>query len=455
MIFTKSEDLFAGHVESFRPIYYLGCKTTIADAIKNAINDVDPTRGPLLDLFSGTGAVATSIADSRYVATVDVQEYSRVLCSAQLNPPGLTTSFVDKFMDCIAHGKAISLLSWCLQPLIDFEQHSIDSALKGNLEGLIELLESPPLVAYENCEAVYSDSYLGEAAQIAVSRLMSEGLSGTALSTVCRNFAGIYFSFEQAIALDAVLSMAADSDSSIQDTLKASALSTASTLVNTIGKQFAQPIQPRNRAGVIKSGLARRVYRDRSIDALTTQKIWLEKYTRLPVRKAESKILRLDYIDALERFGETFSVVYADPPYTRDHYSRFYHVLETMCLRDNPKISKVTKNGKTVISRGVYREDRHQSPFCIRSSAPKAFDTLFSSARKYDLPLVLSYSPHEDGDGTHPRAMSMEQLVSIANQYYNKVEICSIEGTIHNKLNRNGLALKTREHAEVIFKCTI
>ena len=29
--------------------------------------------------------------------------------------------------------------------------------------------------------------------------------------------------------------------------------------------------------------------------------------------------------------------VYADPPYTRDHYSRFYHVLETLALRDDPR----------------------------------------------------------------------------------------------------------------------
>jgi adenine-specific DNA methylase len=146
-------------------------------------------------------------------------------------------------------------------------------------------------------------------------------------------------------------------------------------------------------------------------------------------------------------------VLYADPPYTRDHYSRFYHVLETMCLRDDPPISRVTKGGSRAVSRGSYREDRHQSPFCIRSAAPAAFEALFAAARRRDLPLALSYSPHEAGDGTHPRVVSSIQIIEIARSYYERVECMVIDGAAHNKLNRGDLKLKTREHAEILVKC--
>ena len=70
------------------------------------------------------------------------------------------------------------------------------------------------------------------------------------------------------------------------------------------------------------------------------------------------------------------------------HYSRFYHILETMVLYDYPEIQ--TKNGMYV--KGRYRVDRHQSPFCIRTQVQKAFDDMFSVVKRKNNSLVLSYS---------------------------------------------------------------
>ena len=223
--------------------------------------------------------------------------------------------------------------------------------------------------------------------------------------------------------------------------------------MNTVGKQFAQPIQPRNKSGAVKPGLVKVVQRDRSLDTLKLYQLWLSKYATLPRAIGRSQALRHDYLDAITQYGSVFSAIYADPPYTRDHYSRFYHVLETMCLRDNPAISKVMKDGSLISSRGAYREDRHQSDFCIRSAAPAAFELLFKAAREHDLPMVLSYSPHEADDGTHPRVVSISKIVEIANQHYHRVEVCSVEGVTHNILNRSELKLKKRDHAEVLIKC--
>lgn len=455
LIFTKSEDLFPAEIDIFRPIYYLGCKTSFASSIKAAIDEVSRGDGRLIDLFAGTGAVAASMGSSRSVTTVDVQEYSRVLCSAQLRPANLAPSYVNALLDELSQGPYFKRLTWCMKPLIDYEQSSINAAMAGDTNALIELLESPPPVAWECVNTPIPDTRLGAAFKETTDRLNTEGLSSSPLSTVSRNFGGVYFSFYQAAVLDATLSIAEKAETSIKDTLRAASLSTASILVNTIGKQFAQPIQPRNRSGIIKLGVANRVHRDRSLDALTTYKMWLGRYASLPPRPGKPEALRMDYLQALELYGANFSVVYADPPYTRDHYSRFYHVLETMCLRDNPTVSKVIRNGKSTISRGVYREERHQSPFCIRSTAPGAFEALFKASRNHDLPLVLSYSPHETGDGTHPRSVSMDQLLELANRYYKRVEVCGVTGVTHNKLNRGGLKLKTREQAEVIVKCFI
>jgi adenine-specific DNA methylase len=438
--------------KTFRPIYYLGCKANFTDAIQLALNEVDPSKGHVCDLFSGSGVVGAALAESRTVTEVDIQEYSRVLGSAQLNPLRMEGNKVSATIDEIRKSFIFKKLMECLSPLIEYELAALSIENTDNPLQLIELLESQPIVAYDHNTA---QTELGIAMREVVRRLKSDALWDSPDSTVTRNFGGVYFSYIQSITLDAILKYSDSQPEGSRDTFKAAALSTASQLVNTVGKQFAQPIQPRNKSGTTKRGLAKMAQKDRSMDALTMYSQWLNQYATLPRSIKGSRAIRTDYLSALNDANLKFSAVYADPPYTRDHYSRFYHVLETMCLRDNPEISKVMKSGRMSPSRGIYRAERHQSPFCIRSTAPLAFDNLFKSARMRNLPLVLSYSPHETGDGTHPRVVSTSQIMELANGYYSKVQLMTVDGVIHNKLNRNDLNLKTRDHAEILIKCFI
>jgi adenine-specific DNA-methyltransferase len=81
--------------------------------------------------------------------------------------------------------------------------------------------------------------------------------------------------------------------------------------------------------------------------------------------------------------------VYADPPYTKDHYSRYYHVYETLYRYDYPDS----------VGQGRYRADRQPSQFSIMSTAVGAFEDLFDAVAARGLPLVLSYP--ENGLATH------------------------------------------------------
>lgn len=450
---TDSKIQVNGQAGAFRPIYYLGCKASFTPAIKAAIDEVDPSGGRLVDLFSGTGSVGAALGAFREVTTVDVQEYSRVLCSAVLSPPVLSQADIKGVVARALHDEIAKQALWCLQPLIEHERECIDAAAIGDFNALVELIEFPPLAVHATSEFETPSTRLGDATREVIRRFHETELWQSAETTVSRYFGGLYFSFTQAAMLDAMLSVADSSDEQSRNTLKAAALSTASQLVNTVGKQFAQPIRPRNKSGDVKPSLVKIVQRDRSLDTLELYRIWLGKYAALPRAIGRPQALREDYLDAIAQNASSFSVIYADPPYTRDHYSRFYHVLETMCLRDNPEISQVMKDGELIPSRGAYREERHQSDFCIRSTAPAAFEALFISAREHDLPLVLSYSPHEADDGTHPRVVSMNQIVALARAHYDRVEFRVVDGVTHNKLNRSGLKLKERDHAEILLKC--
>lgn len=145
-------------------------------------------------------------------------------------------------------------------------------------------------------------------------------------------------------------------------------------------------------------------------------------------------------------------IVYADPPYTRDHYSRFYHVLETLCLMDFPKISKTKKNGTERLSRGLYREDRTQSDFCIKSRAPRAFDELFRLVSEKNKILVLSYSPYDKSKGTSKSCR--DWLIKwISKKYFTYVEIRSVGKFSHSKLNKSELHLEAEKESEVLIIC--
>ncbi|MGH8188114.1 MAG: DNA adenine methylase, partial [Steroidobacteraceae bacterium] len=138
-----------GRNSDFRPIHYLGCKTSLTAAIKGAIDELDPRGGRLCDLFAGTGAVAGALGAEREVTTVDVQEYSRVLCSAVLAPPRLSTPEILRLTASIAHRHVARQTVACMQPLIDYETECIAAATRGDREPLAELLESPSLAAYD------------------------------------------------------------------------------------------------------------------------------------------------------------------------------------------------------------------------------------------------------------------------------------------------------------------
>lgn len=249
---TDSRIQANGQASAFRPIYYLGCKTSFTSAIKTAIDEVDPSGGRLVDLFSGTGSVGAALGAFREVTTVDVQEYSRVLCSAVLSPPVLSQADINGVVARALHDETAKQALWCLQPLIEYERECIEAAAIGDFNALVELIESPPLAVRATSEFVTPSTRLDDLSREVIRRFHEAGLWQSAETTVSRYFGGLYFSFTQAAMLDAVLTVAGSFVEQSRNTLKAAALSTASQLVNTVGKQFAQPIRPRDKSGAVK-----------------------------------------------------------------------------------------------------------------------------------------------------------------------------------------------------------
>ena len=81
----------------FRPIHYLGSKLRVLTSIERAIDRLDPSGGPVCDLFSGSATVSRYLSRRRQVSAVDIQEYARVLAEAVLNgEPAQSATSVEK-----------------------------------------------------------------------------------------------------------------------------------------------------------------------------------------------------------------------------------------------------------------------------------------------------------------------------------------------------------------------
>lgn len=127
--------------------------------------------------------------------------------------------------------------------------------------------------------------------------------------------------------------------------------------------------------------------------------------------RKQNKAFNEDSLALLRRLAESKerpSVIYADPPYTDDQYSRYYHILDTLMLYDYPEVTGA----------GLYRPARFSTPFSLKTKVTQAFDDLIKSGRELDADLILSYPSngliHEAG----------AKPETILKRHYGKVECC-------------------------------
>lgn len=436
-----------------RPIHYLGSKLRMLDTVREAVDAVDPTCGPICDLFSGSGTVSKYFVNYRSVISADIQVYSSVLCDAEMNFLNEKID-VNSFINSIIQSKHRKMLIGLFEDLLNYEQESIEKAKEGEIERLYEIIEKGSIYIFDSEETVERSITLEQQLESLIINLKSHKCEHSVESMITRYYGGLYFSYKQAIDLDCIEHFVFKTEGIKKNKLLAALLSTTSEIVNTVGKQFAQPLKVSNGKGQYKKSLLKKIIDDRSLDVFSIYRRWLIYYLSIEENKNSFDIICDDYVRVLERLKDkSVSVIYADPPYTRYHYSRYYHVLETICLRDNPKITTTFPNGAGGISRAIYREGRHQSPFCIKSKAEDAFEKLFIGVKELNMPLVLSYSPFDPSQAVTPRLQTVDQLMNKAGRYFSEVSSISPGEFTHSKLNSVENNFGSNHEAELLILC--
>lgn len=138
-----------------------------------------------------------------------------------------------------------------------------------------------------------------------------------------------------------------------------------------------------------------------------------ERFRHWPIEAAThpNEVLNEDWRTVFAAgFAGDARVVYVDPPYNTEQYSRFYHVLETLTRYDYPDLAHKAR----------YRTSRFKSNFCYKRTVEAEFHELFRHcSRASDADILLSYSS--------TGIVSREQFGQICCPYYSLEDIIEIE----------------------------
>lgn len=420
-------------------IRYLGIKTKLLEPIKIAIENVTPSKKGVLDLFAGSCTVGQYLLNDYIVFANDYQEYSYTAAKALIeyhSPETIKSINLDIILGDYYKKNKKELLSRFASPLTkekelldnindkyygqafdNFKMYFDHSAYVGNIENVHP--------SFENCLDYYSPSQLEE---------YRKNNSKFPYSLFTIYYANPYFSLQQCIEIDSIKYSIDKLYAEKTITGEEKAIYTSfllyclNLIVISVGDHFAQPQKIKEVSSDLSGPRDKINLRERK-KIITKKKIdVLELFTEKLVDFKQhyvygdihNKAFNKDYKDLLASDmlnGLEIKTVYIDPPYTNAHYSRFYHIPETLVKYDYPEIKFA----------GRYRTDRFQSGFCIKSQAYDEFSEMLRLCKQKNYNAVISYSD------TKQCILSIDEITSLCNKFYGRsIKIDNIDHMYRN-----------------------
>lgn len=237
---------------------------------------------------------------------------------------------------------------------------------------------------------------------------------------ISRAYGGYYFSPYQALVIDA-LRQTLPKQKSHRNVALAALVEAASRCAAAPG-HTAQPFQP----------------------TLGAAPFIIEAWKKNIFAYTRSAALEMAGLSAMQRgkavtgdFSQTLSelneddLVFADPPYSGVHYSRFYHVLET-----------ITRGMETeVTGRGRYpsREERPASQFSRKSEAAQGARQLLEQCAEKHLKLIVTFPTEASSNG-----LSAGDFMRIGKPLFSSIE-CELFSSNFSTLGGNQVIREARK----------
>lgn len=362
-------------------IQYMGSKSRMLDSICMPI--IKNTKiNTVVDLFAGTGCVGFALSPYKAIISNDFEYYSYILNEAILNGCLITTQELNKVYDKIERCCQTSEKFLCTE--IAAEEHFLSTPLDSYAE-YASFSRNTPSVFNNNTEA---DIYTN------LKSLVSKVVPGNKTQDVpfpclfVTYFANAYFGIKQCCEIDAIASTILDMPDVRKRYVLLSALMSATSITASSTTHFAQFLTVKSKSTFKNI----REKRSASIIELFRDAISrFEEAGLLGRSEKRHQCFNMDYEECLHTIDlDEHSLVYADPPYFKEHYSRYYHVLNTMCQYDYPELAINPQSKEYAIGR--YRVDRKVSDFGKRAKALSAFTRLINLCADKKANLMISYS---------------------------------------------------------------
>lgn len=251
-------------------------------------------------------------------------------------------------------------------------------------------------------------------------------------------FANAYFGIKQCCQIDAIISTIAELPDERQRNVLLAALMTSASNTASSTTHFAQFLTVKNKSTF------KNIREKRSTDIVSLFRESISMFAEkglLNKPTKQHKCLNLDFEECLQTIDmDEHTLVYADPPYFKEHYSRYYHVLNTMCLYDYPELAINPQNKEYAIGR--YRADRNVSDFGKRAKALSAFRRLIDTCADQKANLVISYSENS--------LVKIYELLQLAKTRYSvRVNKVSLKHSSQGRATKSDQTVK-----EFVFQCT-
>lgn len=417
----------------YRPIQYLGTKVRSIPMIIEAMDDLIGSNGTCLDLFSGSSVVSQALKQNGYkVIGNDALNFSYLITNAMISDHSIMNieQLLSEFSISNSNIEG-------LEKKIEIEQKAI------KVKDYKELIKQNMMTVSE-----WENSKL--------STLNSLSLKTKIENTAQLLYSGTYFGFEQSKHIDQIRNKIFElsNDNKINSyeysLLMTGLMSAISQAVFSAGKHFAQPylIKPDKNLSFI----SKRIVQDRSYNIF---ELFFSKVREISEWKSGSNNNGSYGIN--EKFEtivdknpfDSLDVIYVDPPYTAQQYSRFYHIPEVLSKNDFPELQIV----KGKVTRGIYPDDKFKSRFCSKIQAPEAFKDIFELAKTNDASLVLSYSLSKKSTTGNDRMISLESILKLTKKYFgNNVSLVEFDHE-YRQLNNVNSIIKDKEDKEIQIVC--
>lgn len=324
---------------------YMGSKRImLTNGLGTLIKNEASNHKRVVDLFCGAASVSWFAAQNteRPVLACDLQSYSTVLASAVLSrmEPIDDNSLIQQWLGDVESGRA-RLSTWKAALELDLARWNTVTWAKRS-RSLCE-------TEVANC-------------------------------IIWNRYGGYYFSPTQALTFDAMLKALPDKEP-LRSVCLAATIIVASQCAASPG-HTAQPFRATRTAGPFLREAWQRdplEFAKKALQKLCPQHSYLLGEIRIG-----------DAVEIASSLKDT-DVVFVDPPYSDVHYSRFYHVLETIARGDCGKVSGA--------GRYPPPEERPFSAFSRKTESQAAFSLLLSNLSKSGCTVILTFPADKCSNG--------------------------------------------------------